>query len=54
MALDRIALKGERASLADHWPLGMRIRQVRTGPDGALWLLQDGPNGKLMRLTPKR
>jgi glucose/arabinose dehydrogenase len=54
MALDRIVLKGEKATLADHWPLGMRIRQVRTGPDGALWLLQDGPNGKLMRLTPKR
>jgi glucose/arabinose dehydrogenase len=53
MALDRLALKGEQATLADHWPLGMRIRQVRTGPDGALWLLQDGPNGKMLRLTPK-
>jgi len=54
MALDRIALDGETATKADHWPLGMRIRQVRTGPDGAIWLLQDGPNGKMMRLTPRR
>jgi glucose/arabinose dehydrogenase len=29
-----------------------RIRDVRMGPDGALWLLTDGPGGKLLRVTP--
>jgi len=53
MALDRVALDGETASKADHWKLGMRLRNVRVGPDGALWLLEDGPNGKMLRLTPK-
>lgn len=52
-SLDRIALDGESATKADHWDMGARIRAVRTGPDGALWLLEDGENGRLLRLTPK-
>ncbi len=33
--------------------LGERIRDVRQGPDGALWVLTDSGNGKLLRLTPR-
>ncbi len=29
-----------------------RIRQVAAGPDGALWVLTDGAEGKLVRLVP--
>lgn len=29
-----------------------RIRQIATGPDGALWVLTDGAEGKLVRLVP--
>lgn len=29
-----------------------RIRDVRTGPDGAIYLLTDGARGQLLRLTP--
>ena len=32
--------------------LGERIRDVRTGPDGALYLLTDSSNGKVIRVTP--
>ena len=53
-SLDRIALDGEKATKADHWDMGERIRAVRTGPDGAVWLLEDGPRGRLLRLGPKR
>ncbi|MGO1120745.1 PQQ-dependent sugar dehydrogenase [Rhodovibrionaceae bacterium A322] len=30
-----------------------RIRDVRQGPDGLLYLLTDAPNGKLLRLDPR-
>jgi aldose sugar dehydrogenase len=30
-----------------------RIRDVRSGPDGALWLLTDARDGKLLRVSPK-
>lgn len=33
--------------------LGRRIRDVRQGPDGAVYLLTDHPNGELLRITPK-
>ena len=29
-----------------------RIRDVRQGPDGALWLLTDSPNGRVLRVAP--
>jgi glucose/arabinose dehydrogenase len=32
--------------------LRQRIRDVRSGPDGALWLLTDASNGQLMRIVP--
>ncbi|MPQ59732.1 PQQ-dependent sugar dehydrogenase [Duganella sp. FT27W] len=53
-SLDRIALDGENATKKDHWDMGERIRAVRTGPDGALWLLEDGSSGRLLMLTPKK
>lgn len=41
---------GEEKLLADR---GDRIRDVRQGPDGALWALTDDPQGLLLRITPK-
>ncbi len=32
--------------------LDERIRDIRMGPQGALWLLTDAPDGQLLRLTP--
>ncbi len=51
-ALIRIALDGDKASKADQWDLGMRIRDVVQAPDGNVWLLQDGPDAWLMKLAP--
>jgi glucose/arabinose dehydrogenase len=53
-ALIRVDLNGERATKADQWPMKTRIREVEQGPDGAIWLLEDGDDGRLMKLTPKR
>jgi glucose/arabinose dehydrogenase len=29
-----------------------RIRDVRQGPDGLIYLVTDDPNGKILRLRP--
>ena len=34
--------------------LSERIRDVRNGPDGALWLLTDSPAGRILRIAPAR
>jgi glucose/arabinose dehydrogenase len=34
--------------------LGERIRDVRQGPDGALWLVTDNSGGRVLRVTPAR
>jgi aldose sugar dehydrogenase len=54
-ALVRVKLDGENASKADQWDMGARIREVEQGPDGTLWLLEDGgrgSQGRLLKLTP--
>jgi len=33
--------------------LGQRIRDIRTGPDGALYLITDEPDGQLIRVLPQ-
>jgi aldose sugar dehydrogenase len=52
-ALIRVDLNGENAVKADEWPMKTRIREVEQGPDGAIWLLEDGEDGRLMKLTPQ-
>ncbi|WP_300397039.1 PQQ-dependent sugar dehydrogenase [uncultured Sphingobium sp.] len=54
-SLVRVRLDGEKASKADQWDMGARIREVEQGPDGALWLLEDGgqgSQGRMLKLTP--
>ncbi|HEY6916762.1 MAG TPA: PQQ-dependent sugar dehydrogenase [Allosphingosinicella sp.] len=54
-ALIRVALDGDKASKADQWDMGARIREVEQGPEGAIWLLEDsgqGSEGRLLKLTP--
>ena len=52
--LDRIELKDGKV-MAEHKLLedvGQRIRDVRQGPDGLLYVVTDSPSGKLLRLLP--
>jgi glucose/arabinose dehydrogenase len=53
-ALIRIAFDGTTPREAERWDMGARIRAVMTGPDGALWILEDGTGGRLLRLTTTR
>lgn len=52
-ALIRIDLDGTNAVEGDQWPMGARIREVETGPDGAIYVLEDGGDGRLLRLAPR-
>jgi glucose/arabinose dehydrogenase len=54
--LDRIELSGGKV-LREHKLIaqqGERVRDVRQGPDGLLYVLTDSRNGKLLRLLPPR
>jgi glucose/arabinose dehydrogenase len=53
-ALVRVDLDGGRAREAERWDMGERIREVEQGPDGSVYLLEDGPGGRLLKLTPAR
>ena len=51
-ALIRVDLDGTSAAKGDQWSMGARIREVEQGPDGAIWVLEDGDGGRLLRLDP--
>jgi len=53
----RIEFDGEQAREAERYAMGMRIRAIEQGPDGALWILEDeregrGGQGRMFKLTP--
>lgn len=53
-ALVRVDVDGTTARKGDQWPMGTRVREVEEGPDGAIWLLEDGQGGnggKVLKLT---
>ncbi|MEM7277320.1 MAG: PQQ-dependent sugar dehydrogenase [Pseudomonadota bacterium] len=52
-ALVRVALSGSTAKEVERFAMGNRIREVEQGPNGAIWLLEDGGNGRLLKLTPR-
>lgn len=52
-ALHRIEVDGASAKPAEHWTVGVRVRDVAQAPDGALWLVEDDRDGGLYRVTPK-
>lgn len=52
-ALIRVDVNGVEAKKGDQWDMEARIRGVREGPDGAIWVLEDGDTGgRLWKLTP--
>lgn len=54
-SLVRIEFNGDTAREAERFDMHRRIREVEQGPDGAIWLLEDGKGrstGWLLKLTP--
>jgi len=54
--LARLVMEGERVVAEERLltDLNSRIRGVNVGPDGALYVLTDGLDGKILRLVPKK
>lgn len=50
--LIRVDLDGDNAKVANRWDMGERMRGIAQGPDGAVYLLEDGSDAKLVRLDP--
>ncbi len=51
-SLIRLTLQGDRVTGEERINLGARIRDVRQGPDGAVYVLTDQRDGAILRLTP--
>ena len=54
MALIRVQVEGDSAFEAERYDMNERIRAVRQGPNGAIWVLEDGSGGRLLKLRPKK
>jgi len=53
--LSRITFDGKGgATPAERWDVGFRVRDVEQGPDGALWMIEDATEGKLVKVTKKK
>jgi aldose sugar dehydrogenase len=55
-ALVRVAIEGDSAREVARYPMKERIRAIAQGPDGAVWLLEDGRSvdkSRLLKLTPR-
>jgi aldose sugar dehydrogenase len=54
-ALVRLRLANGRVSQEERYldELGDRIRDVREGPDGAVYVLTDSARGRLLRVEPR-
>lgn len=50
-ALVHVDLDGETATEVGRYDLGGRLRSVAQGPDGSIWVAQDGSDAKLLKLT---
>ena len=54
----RVEFDGTKAREAERFAMGMRVRAVEQGPDGAIWILEDGREGRggqgrMFRLTAR-
>ena len=53
-SLVRVDIEGTSAREAERFAMRARIRAVEQGPDDAIWVLEDGRGGRLLRLSRSR
>jgi glucose/arabinose dehydrogenase len=52
-ALVRVAIEGDEAREVERFDMGARMRAVQQDAEGAIWLLEDGAEGRLLELKPR-
>lgn len=50
-AIIRVAFDGETAREEARYPFDKRLRSLTEGPDGAIWVAEDGKDARLLKLT---
>ena len=53
-SLVRVEMNGTDAKEVERFNMGKRIRSVMQGKNGEIWLLEDGKDGRLLRLEPRQ
>jgi glucose/arabinose dehydrogenase len=48
----RATITGDTAKEAQRISMGKRMRGIREDKDGAIWVIEDGAGGRLLKLTP--
>lgn len=54
--ITRLTMKGEKVAGEERLEIpgaAVNLRDIRQGPDGAVYVLKDGPAGQIIKLTPK-
>ncbi|MFN7157574.1 MAG: PQQ-dependent sugar dehydrogenase [Erythrobacter cryptus] len=52
-ALVRVAFDGDKAREVARYEMPARLRSVEQGPDGAIWIAEDGKDGRLLKLSAR-
>lgn len=52
-AVVRLSLDGEEVTNEERIDIGARVRDVRQGPDGAVYIVTDESDGRILRLSPE-
>lgn len=52
-AIIRVSFDGETARETARYPFARRLRSLTEGPDGAVWVAEDGKSARLLKLTPQ-
>lgn len=50
-AIVHVEIDGDTAREAGRFTFDNRIREIEQGPDGTIWILEDGDEGRMIRLT---
>ena len=50
-ALIRVEIDGDTATEAARYEIGGRLRSVEQGPDGAIWVAEDGEGGRVLKIS---